>query len=146
MLSYLTKKLAVALVGVFLVTGVLAGAALADKGNPPNGKGGNPPSGPGNVCDPGYHGVPAGSGHCVHNGDGAGNCDQNQSGNTGNGAGNGGNDYGNGNKQGCDEQPAPQPTPCPQPAPTPTPAPQPSRLTSSSATCYSRWTASPPIA
>lgn len=95
--------------------GMLAATALAgastghNPGNPPNGTGGNPPSGPGNVCQPGYHGEPAGTNNCVHNGNGAGNCDQNQSENTGHGAGNGGNDYGNGHKPGCEQHNPPPP-------------------------------------
>jgi hypothetical protein len=106
---------------------VLAVSASAGNGNPPNGQGGNPPSGPGNICKPGYHGEPAGSNNCVHNGDGAGNCDQNQSDNTGHGAGNGGNDYGDGHKGDKCEGPKPPPE-CkgdkchPQPPPVTPPA------------------------
>ena len=110
--------LSLVITGVLLLAGMsvsAAAASLSNNGNPPNGAGGNPPSGPGNICQPGYHGEPAGSNNCVHNGDGAGNCDQNQSANTGKGAGNGGNDYGNGHKPGCGSATPPPPPPPPPP-------------------------------
>jgi hypothetical protein len=119
----------IAVIAAVMLVG--AGTALAG-GNHGNGQG--PPSGPGNICPPSYHGVPAGSTNCVHNGDGGGNCGQNQSGNTGNGAGNGGNDQGYGHKPGCVGPPpshgcdydhsCPPPGPQCPPGPTGQPGPQ----------------------
>jgi hypothetical protein len=136
--QFMTKRtMMVCLLAMFAFAVPSTALAGNNSGNQPNGSGGNPPSGPGNVCQPGYHGEPAGSNHCVHNGNGAGNCDQNQSDNTGSGAGNGGNDYGNGHKPGCSDHGGkppckedcnPQSKPCPKPTPPPTcpcPTPQP---------------------
>jgi hypothetical protein len=84
-----------------VVTGYLCTAATASKPPAPPGhtttNPNGPPTGPGNVCPPGQHGEPPGSSNCVPNGNGVGNCDQNQSGDHGNG----GNDRGDGKGDGC---------------------------------------------
>jgi LPXTG-motif cell wall-anchored protein len=80
------KKLGMyVLVALALVlAGIGASAALADNGN------GHSPPGGDNPCPPSYH---AEGDTCVHNGDGGGNCGQNQSDNGG--------DHGYGNGEGC---------------------------------------------
>ena len=66
------------LMGVVLSLGAFASMASAGNGN---GNGGMDKGGT-NTCQPGFHDA---GGTCVHNGDGGGNCGQNQSGDTGNG-------------------------------------------------------------
>ena len=86
-----------------------------DNGNANGGGNGGSRDDTGNVCPPGQHGEPAGSSNCVPNGGGAGNCGQNQSGNTGKGNGNGGNDNGYGHKGddcGGKNPPPPPPDDC----------------------------------
>jgi len=97
------KKLLIAtLATIVLSLGVFASLAVADN----NGNGQTDPGGT-NTCQPGDHSQ---GGSCVHNGDGAGNCGQNQSGDTGNGNGtnngNGG-DHGYGNSTACGGSPDP---------------------------------------
>jgi hypothetical protein len=78
-----------------LVVGLLAAAALAGNGN---GNGQKPPGGD-NPCPPSYH---AEGDQCVHNGDGGGNCGQNQSDNGG--------DHGYGHEE-CGEETPTETTP-----------------------------------
>jgi hypothetical protein len=101
---------------IVLSLGIFASVAQAGDGN---GNGGKPKGGT-NICQPGFHDE---GGTCVHTGAAAGNCGQNQSGDTGDGndsnRGNGG-DKGDGNRDGCDTI-APPPPATPPPA-TPPPS------------------------
>jgi hypothetical protein len=77
------KKFTTAVVMVIVLSlGIFASVAAAANGNG-NGNGGMDKGGT-NTCQPGFHDQ---AGTCVHNGDAAGNCGQNQSGDTGNGNG-----------------------------------------------------------
>src|SRR5262245_60655502 len=110
------KFITAVLTGVVLSLGVFASMASAGNGN----GNGSMPKGGTNTCQPGYHEA---GGTCVHNGDGGGNCGQNQSGDMGNGngsnQGNGG-DKGYGHRPGCGDTPAsPPPPPVTTPPVTP---------------------------
>jgi len=99
------------------VLGVCPTAAVAASGH--QGGGSNDPGTGGKHgqdCAPGYHDTANGS--CEHNGDGGGNCGDNQSGND-NGLGNNGNDNGFGHKgDQCDPSSAPSGPPS-SPGPPP---------------------------
>jgi len=123
------KKLITISGALVAVLGVFSAMALADPGN---GNGGKDKGGK-NPCPPSQHGVYNASGAfvgCEHNGDGGGNCGQNQSG-KGDKTGNGG-DKGYGHKDDCtvedtpttptDTTPTTPTTPTPPTTPT-TPTP-----------------------
>src|SRR5262249_60444722 len=97
----------------------LGAVAGCDQTGDGNGNGGKPKGGS-NICQPSFHDE---GGTCVHNGDAAGNCGQNQSGDTGDGngsnRGNGG-DKGYGNGDGCGTPAPPPPTSPPPTTPPPT--------------------------
>jgi hypothetical protein len=85
------RKLLIAVCGAaVLALGAFAGLAVAGTGN----GNGHQDAGPVNVCEPGMH---AEGDTCVHNGDGAGNCGQNQSGKGG--------DHGFGHSDACGSTP-----------------------------------------
>jgi hypothetical protein len=110
------KLITTTLTLIVLSLGVFASIAAAANGNGGLEKGGT------NTCQPSFHDE---GGTCVHNGDAAGNCGQNQSGDTRNGngsnEGNGG-DKGYGNQGSCDASAGSPPPPSSPPPPVAPPA------------------------